>query len=555
MLTKIIRGAVAALSLLTPFVSGAQDRPEPSTLTEAIRSRVDTLRYGGNTDVRGDRIVLAEPVAQFYEDTQFRGFWNSTGRLDELMAEIDGVYADGLNPEDYHASALRSFRQQLGGSKALTPAESADLELLATDAMVLALYHLYKGKVDPVDISSQWNFEARPIHSESTRELLYRVLSTGEISGVFDSVRPEHIWYRRGREGLARYRTMEAAGGWPELPDGPVIKPEMNDPRLPVLRRRLQISGDLEASTPVFQGDFYDADTVAGIERFQERHGLSRDGVIGPATRAALNVSVGARIDQIRVNLERARWVLHELHGDFVLVDVAGFAVSYFRDNEPVWRSRAVVGRPYRETPIFKSEIKYVVFNPTWTIPPGIIAKDKLPVIKRDPGYLNRNHIRVIDRNGRRVDPYSVNWNQYKGANIPYQLVQDPGPDNALGLVKIMFPNPYLVYLHDSPAKALYERDERAFSSGCIRVQKAFELTELVLNQPERWNEESIAKVIAGKRTQTVNLEKSLPVLILYWTAEPLPDGQVGFRGDIYGRDPSTLAALNSKFRLPPSQQ
>ncbi len=555
MLTKIIRGAVAALSLLTPFVSGAQDQPEPSTLTEAIRSRVDTLRYGGNTDVRGDRIVLAEPVAQFYEDTQFRGFWNSTGRLDELMAEIDGVYADGLNPEDYHASALRSFRQQLGGSKALTPAESADLELLATDAMVLALYHLYKGKVDPVDISSQWNFEARPIHSESTRELLYRVLSTGEISGVFDSVRPEHIWYRRGREGLARYRTMEAAGGWPELPDGPVIKPEMNDPRLPVLRRRLQISGDLETSTSVFQGDFYDADTVAGIERFQERHGLSRDGVIGPATRAALNVSVGARIDQIRVNLERARWVLHELHGDFVLVDVAGFAVSYFRDNEPVWRSRAVVGRPYRETPIFKSEIKYVVFNPTWTIPPGIIAKDKLPVIKRDPGYLNRNHIRVIDRNGRRVDPYSVNWNQYKGANIPYQLVQDPGPDNALGLVKIMFPNPYLVYLHDSPAKALYERDERAFSSGCIRVQKAFELTELVLNQPERWNEESIAKVIAGKRTQTVNLEKSLPVLILYWTAEPLPDGQVGFRGDIYGRDPSTLAALNSKFRLPPSQQ
>ena len=179
------------------------------------------------------------------------------------------------------------------------------------------------------------------------------------------------------------------------------------------------------------------------MKRFQERHGLTADGAVGPATRAAMNVPVEQRIDQIRVNLERARWVMHEIKGEFVLVDVAGFDVSYFRDDEPIWTSKVIVGRPYRETPIFRSLITYVVLNPTWTIPPGILVKDKLPILKRDPGYLKRNNIRVIDSKGREVNPYSVNWSQYGAGRLPpYQLRQDPGEDNALGLVKIMFPNP-----------------------------------------------------------------------------------------------------------------
>jgi murein L,D-transpeptidase YcbB/YkuD len=295
--------------------------------------------------------------------------------------------------------------------------------------------------------------------------------------------------------------------------------------------------------------DSYDAELEAAVKRFQERHGLTADGAVGPATRAAMNVPVEQRIDQIRINLERARWVLHEMKGEFVLVDVAGFYVSYFRDDEPIWTSKVIVGRPYRETPIFRSLITYVVLNPTWTIPPGILAKDKLPILKRDPGYLKRNNIRVIDSAGREVNPYSVNWSQYSASRLPpYQLRQDPGEDNALGLVKIMFPNPYLVYLHDTPSKSLFDQDQRTFSSGCIRVQKAFELAELVLNDPVRWNQETLAAAVATKKMQTVNLAKPVPVLILYWTAQPLPNGQVMFRNDVYGRDPPTLAALNGAF-------
>ena len=295
----------------------------------------------------------------------------------------------------------------------------------------------------------------------------------------------------------------------------------------------------------------YDAPLEAAVKRFQLRHGLTPDGAIGPGTLQALNVPVSARIDQIRVNLERSRWVLHELHGNFVLVDVAGFNVSYFRDDEPVWTSKVIVGRPYRETPIFKSTITYVVFNPTWTIPAGILVKDKLPVIKRDPGYLKRNNIRVINSSGREVDPRSVNWSRYGAGRLPpYQLRQDPGDDNALGLVKIMFPNQYSVYLHDTPSKSLFDKDERTFSSGCIRVQKAFELAELVLADSSRWNQATMAEAVAAKATKTVNLATPVPVLLLYWTAQPTPDGQVIFRNDIYGRDPPTLAALNSDFTL-----
>jgi murein L,D-transpeptidase YcbB/YkuD len=422
--------------------------------------------------------------------------------------------------------------------------------------MMLGLYHLYLGKVDPEKLSSQWNFSSKPVDMERGFEALTRALDSGQIRETFQRARPQHVWYQRGRERLKEYRALAAAGGWPTVPEGPTLKPGMTDPRVATMRTRLRVTkdyvpGPVTPGTPS-QEDFYDAELEAAVKRFQERHGLTADAAVGPATRAAMNVSVEDRIDQMRVNLERARWVMHEVKGDLVLVNVAGFEVSYFRDDEPVWTSKVIVGRPYRETPIFKSLITYVVFNPTWTIPPTILVKDKLPVIKRDPGYLKRNNIRVIDSRGREVDPYSVNWSQYGAGRMPpYQLRQDPGEDNALGLVKIMFPNPHMVYLHDTPTKSLFDKDERTFSSGCIRVEKAFELAELVLNDPALWNQQTMAEVVATKKMQTVNLGRPVPVLILYWTAQPRPDGQVIFRNDVYGRDKPTLAALNAPFTAP----
>jgi len=548
-------------------------------VSEAIRELTDHLRYQGAHDpgdhaLHGEHVVLGETVARYYEAQQFRPRWQDPAWLDRLLVSLNDLANDGLRPADYHFEALEALRAQLQRAGRLPDGEQAALDVLATDAMMLGLYHLYLGRVDPEKLSPQWNFASRPVSVERGFEALTRALEAGAIRETFDRARPQHPWYQRGRERLKEYRALAAAGGWPNVPMGPTIKLGMEDPRVPTLRARLLVTRDYPAgSVPTAQGTaappaagealgsadtpadaassdrLYDASLEAAVRGFQERHGLAPDGVVGPGTLAALNVPVEARIDQIRVNLERARWVMHELKGEFVLVDVAGFDVTYFREDEAVWTSKVIVGRPYRETPIFKSLITYIVLNPTWTIPPGILVKDKLPIIKRDPGYLQRNNIRVIDARGREVSPYSVNWGRYSASNLPpYQLRQDPGEDNALGLVKIMFPNPYLVYLHDTPSKSLFDRDQRTFSSGCIRVQKAFELAELVLGDPATWNQESLAAAVATKQTRTVNLAKPVPVLLLYWTAQPLANGQVVFRNDVYGRDPPTLAALNGPF-------
>ncbi len=557
--------ATLAAAFLLPFATFAQQPAAAEAvapvaavanpLAEAIRERIDHLRYEKQQDVRGARVIADELVAKYFEAQQFQPAWQDPAKLDQLVASIDDLRNDGLDPNDYHLEALQSYRLDVRMKSPLTLQDRADLELLATDAFMLGLYHVYLGKVDPVKLSSQWNFSQRPTLSfdEGLQRFSAR-LAAGEIREAFDGARPAHVWYQRGRESLKQYRAIAAAGGWPTLADGPTLKPGMSDARIPVLRKRLEITKDLlpaPANVAAVDPGLYDATLEQGVKAFQERHGLAADGAIGPGTRAAMNVPVAERIDQIRINLERGRWTLHEIKGEFVLVDVAGFYVSYFRNDEPIWTSRVVVGKDQRETPIFRSKITYVVFNPTWTIPPGILVKDKLPVLKRNPGALKAMNIRVLDRSGREVNPYSVNWNQYGPSRLPpYQFVQDPGPNNALGLVKVMFPNPYLVYLHDSPAKSLYEQDQRTFSSGCIRVQKPFELAELVLNDPQ-WNQQSIDAVIATKQTRTVNLKSPVPVLILYWTAQPRPDGQVTFRNDVYGRDPPTLAALDSDFRVP----
>jgi murein L,D-transpeptidase YcbB/YkuD len=518
-------------------------------LVEAVRERIDQLRYDQQHDLRGDRIVADELVARFYETRQFQPAWRESSRLDALVAAIEGLTDDGLDPAAYHLESLRSYRLDVRIGSALTLEDRADLDLLATDAFMLAAHHLYLGKVDPQQLSPQWNFTERPFEIERGLAMLSERLAAGRVRETLDAARPQHAWYQRGRERLREYRALAARGGWPTVPEGPTLRPGMVDARVPVLRRRLAITHDFIAPAQATEPDLYDVALEAGVKAFQERHGLTADGVVGAGTLRAMNVPVSARIDQIRVNLERGRWALHEIKGDFVLVDVAGFHVSYFRADEPVWTSKVVVGRDQRETPVFRSTITYVVFNPTWTIPPGILVKDKLPELRRNPGALRRMHIRVLDGSGREVDPYAIEWQRYGPDRLPpYQFRQDPGPDNALGLVKIMFPNPYFVYLHDSPAKSLYEQDQRTFSSGCIRVQRPFELAQLLLADPQ-WDQAAIEAVIAKGETRTVSLATPVPVLILYWTAQPRPDGQVIFHNDVYDRDAPLLAALDGPAR------
>ena len=260
-------------------------------------------------------------------------------------------------------------------------------------------------------------------------------------------------------------------------------------------------------------------------------------------------MSVKQKIDQIRVNLERARWVFHKLPPDYIEVDIAGFQAYDIEGANINWTSKVQVGKPFRKTPVFKSKIKYIVFNPTWTVPPTILRKDILPKIKKNPGYLSKMKISVIDRKGRTVDPNSVNWSQYS-KGIPYTLRQEPGPHNALGRIKFIFPNKYFIYLHDTPSRSLYGRQNRAFSSGCIRVENNIELAEILLNDPAKWNRESIQSLIDTNKTRRVNLPKPKPVMLLYVTIRVDENDNFIFIKDIYERDRQVLDGLNEEFTI-----
>jgi murein L,D-transpeptidase YcbB/YkuD len=259
-------------------------------------------------------------------------------------------------------------------------------------------------------------------------------------------------------------------------------------------------------------------------------------------------VSAADRVDQIRVNLERGRWVLNNLDPTSVVVNIAGFTLYVLRGGGVIWSTRVQVGTAARRTPVFRDTIDHIVFNPTWTVPPTIVAQDLLPGLRRDPMHAERKGLKVIDRRGRIVDPRTVAWEGVTPSALPYSFRQEPGPNNALGRVKIMFPNPHMVYLHDTPAQEKFDRADRTFSSGCVRVEHPLDLAEILLADPVQWNRRAVDSVVATGVLTTVRLERRVPVMLLYWTAWVGDDGGVAFRRDVYGRDRRILRGLNEPF-------
>jgi len=287
--------------------------------------------------------------------------------------------------------------------------------------------------------------------------------------------------------------------------------------------------------------DTYDDKLVEAVTTFQARHGLEADGAVGPKSFASLNRTASERVDQLRLSLERARWLMEDLADDFVLVNIAG-ARTYFIKDGTVWNTRSVTGSAYRKTPVFRDEIQYMEFNPTWTVPASIFRKDKLPRIRKDAGYLARNNYTVVRSSDRTpVNAASVNWTS---DNPGVTLVQQPGPSNALGRVKFMFPNEHAVYLHDTNERGLFDRNDRNLSSGCVRLEHPFEFASLLMEGQPDWSRERMNAILDSGKTTRINLEKPVPVLLTYWTAW-VEQGIVHFREDPYERDGPILEALN----------
>lgn len=515
---------------------------------EDLRQRVEQLQTAGKLTVAGVGIGAVELLPQLYERNQFNRLWTQDGNVEALLTAIRASDQDGLDPADFHLEPLSRLRREIR-APGQTPKPSAlvDFDLLLTDGLLRLGYQLFYGKVDPESLDAGWNFE-RPLLREDAAGAIESALQSGTIAELVRSLEPQHQTYAALKRALKRYREIKARGGWGTVAAGPKLEPGMEDARIEALRKRLQVTGELTGG-PTHGRQVFDAGVVAAVKRFQLRHGLEADGSVGPATLAALNVPVDARIDQILVNLERARWVLRTQERDYLAVNIASYDAALFRNGEKVWAARTIVGRPYRKTPLFRADMSYVVFNPTWTVPPTILKKDLLPKLRRDPSFLPRNSFKVVNREGNLVDATAIDWSGVRAGAMPYQIVQAPGKKNALGQVKFMFPNKYQIYLHDTPDRSLFRRSERTFSSGCIRVDQPIELARLLLAGAPDWPPARIDKVLAGKKTVTARLPASLPVFILYWTVEVAADGTVHFSNDIYERDRPILAELRKEFR------
>lgn len=537
-----IRIPVVAACLLVASLAAA----EPPGVTDLLRAEIESLSATGRLSTAEEDIAARRLIIEVYERRNFAPAWLSAERVTELLDVVRAAEADGLTPDDYHVAYIDSLHAGLVAGQVVPDARLAQADIVMTDAVVRLAYHELFGKVDPGTLDPDWNFSRRLGDRDPVSSLL-AILDARDLADSMATLVPRGWFYRQLREGLADYRRIGAQGGWESIPGGPAIRPGQADDRLAALASRLAISGDLDGLAAAFP--VYDGALVEAVKRFQRRHALDADGIVGSATVAALNVAVAQRIRQLELSLERARWVTKDLGDDFVLVNIAGFYAAVYRNREAIWSTRVQVGTAYRKSPVFRDEIRYLDFNPTWTVPYSIATRDILPQIQKDPGYLAQRNFIVRSRDGAIVDPVTVEWSAYGRNNFPFTLVQQPGPANALGRVKFMFPNEHAVYLHDTPSRALFDRAQRAFSSGCIRVEKPFELAELLLGDAG-WNQKRFQEVLDSRETRTVRLTKPMPVLLLYWTAEVDPEGTVYFYEDIYDRDAAVSAALDAPFSL-----
>ncbi len=525
-----------------------------SLANDEIRERMEAIHQGFTISALGEPLLALDALSEFYSHRDYALAWHRDKDREALLDTINAAKRHGLTPSDYHYNLLATFAARSPDD--LGPEARADLDLLLTDSLLLLTSHLLHGKVNRDSLEAEWTANRQV---QRIDEIVSQALEYQQIPTLIDRLTPSQSGYQQlltAREFLQSLLSIP----WEPIVDGPTIRPGMIDNRLPLIRQRLIALGDLmptiSLEEQVIERRYTDR-VVAAVTRFQARHGLATDGLIGRGTLASLNISPQEKLAQLDANLERWRW-LPELGDTYIIVNIAGFELRMIRKGEEILKTRVIVGRPYRQTPVFSDRIRYLVFNPTWTVPRTIMTEDQLPAIRRDPDYLQKMDFTVYRGWGAdrvRVDPETVDWWLLSENNFPFQLVQEPGPHNALGRVKFMFPNKFDIYLHDTPARSLFSRSERTFSSGCIRVEDPFRLASLLLQGQNGWSRDHIDRVVNSRQQTTVYLKEPVPVHLEYWTTWVDEDGTLHYRNDIYERNPRLISKLTEHPRtLSPDQ-
>lgn len=517
-----------------------------SELETRLRLRLEAAATSESWRILDERLHARETIRRAYASTGYRPLWVSEDGLSAAGEQLlewlaNEPYKHGLKSEDYHLIPLMALDHSDRSG------DLVDFELALSDAFLLVGSHLLAGRLNPESIDSEWTANRR---HRDLAPLLERAGTSLDPGAVLAELLPDDERYDALVARLAELRGLRDRGGWRPIAAGPTLRDGDRGGRVSDLVMRLNQSGDLDDAA----GDVFNAGVTLAVQRFQTRHGLNPDGVVGAATLSALNVPIQHRIDQIIVNLERWRWLPEDLGDSHIIVNIADFRLDFVRDGKTILDMRVVVGTPFRRTPVFSENVSYLVLNPSWEVPTQIAVQDKLPLIKANPGYLAEQGYTLLQGWGdqqRMIDPATVDWSRVTQRNFGYRLRQSPGPYNALGRVKFMFPNKYAVYLHDTPQRELFAESTRAFSSGCIRVEKPIELTELLLRDDPAWTPHAIASALETGREQAIRLPRRIPVHLLYWTVWFDPDDErLHFRRDIYDRDAAVLREL---LESPPS--
>jgi murein L,D-transpeptidase YcbB/YkuD len=545
--------AASLLVMVAVFITMQTHEPTlTERLSDLLEQQFDRAQLNMTGYLAGELLHADTLLHRFYQQREFQPAWfddyGPRDIADSLALALREADLDGLNPNDYHSRVLDSLltkaRTDLKMRLPVPPTHWFNIEVLLTDAFLVYSNHLLAGRLDPETIAPEW-LSPQPEHDLIA--LLNQAIVSQRIQGTLRSLLPNFPCYAKLRSEMALYKSIAPKDRSTRIPPGEKMKPGDRGQRVAALSERLILYGDLTERPTTFKY-VYDDTLAIAVRRFQERSGLKIDGEVGAGTLAALNMSAAEQIRKIAVNMERWRWLPQQLGDRYLLVNIAAFNLDVVEHGQTILSMPVVVGKDYRQTPVFSSRMTYLVFNPFWHVPPTIATEDILPEAKKNPQYLVKRKIEVLRSwNDQTVlDPFSINWAAYSKDNLPFVFRQPPGRDNALGRIKFMFPNKYDVYIHDTPQRSHFSLPQRAYSSGCIRVESPLDLATYVLKDDPQWTREAIIAALDTTRDFVVKLPHPIQVHIFYCTSYVDERGWLHFREDIYQRDAVVAQGLQS---------